>query len=157
MANGALINLIMASRLLYGMANQGILPAPFGRIHHTRRTPYVAIIFTTALAMALATLGDLTDLAGTTTTLLLFIFIAVNAAVLILRSDRVGHCHFVAPTVVLGIAIGFILALPIQRARTTRSTSSTRAGSSCSGSLLFGVNRLVAGRTGTIDPTQLGG
>ena len=30
-ANGALINLIMASRLLYGMANQGILPAPFGR------------------------------------------------------------------------------------------------------------------------------
>ena len=35
---------------------------------------------------------------------------------LILRSDRVGHRHFVAPTVVPGIAIGFILALLIQRA-----------------------------------------
>ena len=156
-ANGALINLIMASRLLYGMANQGILPAPFGRIHHTRRTPYVAIIFTTALAMLLATLGDLTDLAGTTTTLLLFIFIAVNAAVLILRSDRVGHSHFVAPTVVPGIAIGFILALLIQRAANNPEYFLYAGGLVVLGMLLFGVNRLVAGRTGTIDPTKLGG
>ena len=29
-SNTMLINMLMASRLLYGMANQGVLPAPFG-------------------------------------------------------------------------------------------------------------------------------
>ena len=41
--NGALINMIMASRLLYGMAKQGIVPGPFGRVHSQRLTPYIAI------------------------------------------------------------------------------------------------------------------
>jgi basic amino acid/polyamine antiporter, APA family len=39
----ALINLIMASRLLYGMASQRMVPAAFGRVHRMRRTPVVAI------------------------------------------------------------------------------------------------------------------
>ena len=37
--NSALINMLMASRLLYGMANERIIPRPFGRVHQTRRTP----------------------------------------------------------------------------------------------------------------------
>src|SRR3712207_3445030 len=63
LANGALINMIMASRLVYGMARQGILPAVFGRVHSARKTPYVAILFTAALAAILAVSGDLADLA----------------------------------------------------------------------------------------------
>lgn len=46
-ANSALINMLMASRLLYGMARQGVLPAALGRVLPGRRTPWVAIIFTT--------------------------------------------------------------------------------------------------------------
>ena len=53
LANGALINLIMASRLVYGMSREGILPRFFGRVHAQRRTPYVAIVFTALIAMAL--------------------------------------------------------------------------------------------------------
>ena len=47
LANGALINMIMASRLVYGMSNEGILPRVFGRVHGGRHTPYVSIIATT--------------------------------------------------------------------------------------------------------------
>ena len=50
-ANSALINMLMASRLLYGMARQRVLPPAFGRVHPTRRTPWVAIIFTTAAVL----------------------------------------------------------------------------------------------------------
>src|SRR6476659_6280845 len=52
-ANSALINMLMASRLVYGMAKQRVLPPVLGKVHPTRRTPWVAIAFTTALAFAL--------------------------------------------------------------------------------------------------------
>ena len=51
-ANSALINMLMASRLVYGMSREGVLPAALGRVHATRRTPWVAIAFTTLLAFA---------------------------------------------------------------------------------------------------------
>ena len=47
-ANSALINMLMASRLLYGMARQEVLPPFLGKVHPTRRTPVAAILFTTA-------------------------------------------------------------------------------------------------------------
>ena len=98
LANGALINMIMASRLLYGMSREGILPRALGHVHAKRRTPWVAIVATTALAMVLIVSGDLSDLADTTVLLLLLVFTAVNIAVLVLRRDPVDHEHFRAPT-----------------------------------------------------------
>ena len=52
-ANSALINMLMASRLLYGLANQGVLPHVLGTVHPMRRTPWVSILFTTAIAFGL--------------------------------------------------------------------------------------------------------
>ncbi|WP_334123743.1 APC family permease, partial [Glutamicibacter sp.] len=40
--NTALMNMLMASRLLYGMARQGVLPQFLGKVHSTRRSPWVA-------------------------------------------------------------------------------------------------------------------
>lgn len=100
LANGALINLIMASRLVYGMSVQDIVPRALGRVHSARRTPWVAIIFTTLLAMALASTGSVADLASTTVVLLLTVFTFVNVAVLVLRPDRVPHPHFRAPSAI---------------------------------------------------------
>ena len=97
-ANGALINLIMASRLTYGMAREGIVPRAFGEVLSGRRTPLVAILFTTALCALLIVIGDLSTLADTTVTLLLGVFILVNVSVLVLRRDAVDEDHFHAPT-----------------------------------------------------------
>ena len=109
LANGALINLIMASRLMYGMAEQGVVPSIFGRVLPHRRTPWVAIAFTTALAAGLLATGDLGDLAETTVLLLLAVFAVVNVAVLVLRRDPVDEDHFRSPTVMP--IIGFVVSI----------------------------------------------
>ena len=38
-ANSALINMLMASRLVYGMSREHVLPPALGKVHATRRTP----------------------------------------------------------------------------------------------------------------------
>ena len=97
-ANSALINMLMASRLLYGMAQEKVLPSILGKVLPKRRTPYTAIVFTTGLAIALITfVGAVPDLGGTTALLLLAVFTLVNIAVLVLRSDTVDHDHFTSP------------------------------------------------------------
>jgi basic amino acid/polyamine antiporter, APA family len=111
-ANTALINMLMASRLLYGMGREGVLPPALGRVHPGRRTPYVAIAFTTLLAFGLiAFVGAVPALGGTTALLLLCVFVVVNIAVLVLRRDPVAHQHFRTPTLlpVLGaLTCGFL-------------------------------------------------
>ena len=98
-ANSALINMLMASRLVYGMSREHVLPPIFGKVHATRRTPYLAIVFTTLLAFALIMfVGEVPALGGTTALLLLFVFTIVNIAVLILRREKVDHQHFRTPT-----------------------------------------------------------
>jgi APA family basic amino acid/polyamine antiporter len=107
LANGALINMIMASRLVYGMSNEGVVSRAFGRVLPNRKTPWVAIAFTTALGVILVSTGDLGDLADTTVFLLLCVFTIVNIAVLVLRKDDVDHSHFHAPSLfpVLGALV----------------------------------------------------
>jgi amino acid transporter len=104
--------MLMASRLVYGMSRERVLPEALGRVHPTRRTPYAAIVFTTLLAFALITfVGEVPALGGTTALLLLCVFTVVNIALLVLRSDRVDHEHFRTPTFlpVLGaLTCGFL-------------------------------------------------
>lgn len=91
-ANTALINMLMASRLIYGMARQDVLPRPLGRVSSGRQAPYFAIGFTTVLALALIVYVRLQSestvvaaLSGTTSLLLLAVFTVVNIACLVLR------------------------------------------------------------------------
>lgn len=105
-ANSALINMLMASRLLYGMARQEVLPPFLGRVHPGRQTPWAAILFTTAISFGLIIVvtknsgGEvISALGGTTALLLLGVFTIVNVCVLVLRKDRIDRRHFVAPTV----------------------------------------------------------
>lgn len=120
-ANSALINMLMASRLIYGMARQEVLPPALGRVHRGRQTPWVAIVFTTVIALGLITLVTTNDgsavaaLGGTTALLLLGVFTVVNIAVLVLRRDRIDREHFVTPTVlpVVGALACFFFTLPV--------------------------------------------
>jgi len=123
-ANSALINMLMASRLLYGMAKQDVLPRTLGKVHPGRRTPYVSIAFTTLIAIGLISYvvlrldeDAISLLGGTTSLLLLAVFTVVNIAVLVLRRDPVDHSHFVAPTVlpVLGAVLCAFMTGPWAR------------------------------------------
>jgi APA family basic amino acid/polyamine antiporter len=93
-ANTALINMLMASRLLYGLANQDVLPRSLGKVSPNSRAPYVAILFSTVLALGLITYvanraadDIVVNLAGVTALLLLGVFAVVNVACLVLRRD----------------------------------------------------------------------
>jgi APA family basic amino acid/polyamine antiporter len=114
LSNGALINMIMASRLLYGMAQEGVVPRPFARVLPGRRTPWFAILFTSSIAAVLVATGDLGSLADTTVALLVVVFGIVNVCVLVLRRDRVEHEHFRVPSFVPVIGVGISAALLTQ-------------------------------------------
>ncbi|GAA3810279.1 APC family permease [Streptomyces phyllanthi] len=113
--NSALINIMMASRLCYGMANERILPRGMARVLPHRRTPVVGILFVTLLAIGLVSTGEIEGLGDTTAFLLLCVFAVVNIAVLVLRRDRVDHPHFRTPTAlpVLGALTALVLAGPL--------------------------------------------
>jgi amino acid transporter len=124
-ANTALINMLMASRLIYGMARQDVLPRSLGKVDAGRRSPWTAIAFTTALALVLIVVvsrlaeSTVSSLAGTTALLLLCVFTVVNLAVLVLRRDEPHADAFRAPTaapVVAGLAC-LVLATPLARDR----------------------------------------
>ncbi|HLL56792.1 MAG TPA: APC family permease [Rubrobacteraceae bacterium] len=113
--NTALANLIMSSRVLYGMSREGVLPSVFSKVHRGRRTPWVAILFVAVVMLALVTTGTVSDLANQTVVLLLLVFIVVNVAVLVLRRERVDHDHFRTPSAIPVIGIVIIIVLLVQQ------------------------------------------
>jgi APA family basic amino acid/polyamine antiporter len=143
LANGALINMIMASRIVYGMSREGIVAPAFGRVSASRRTPWVAILFTTGLAMILAATSDLSDLADTTVLLLLLVFTLVNVAVLVLRRDDVDHDHFRAPWIlpIIGAVACIVLATDKEAGIWARAGLLLVLGL-----VLWGINWLTHGR-----------
>jgi len=111
-ANTGLLNFIMGSRLIYGMARQGLLPAWLGEIHGARRTPHRAILAVWIVALGLALSGSLTFLAGTTSLLLLLVFLSLHASLLAIKR-RQGNPRrtFCVPTAVPVLGVTACLAL----------------------------------------------
>jgi basic amino acid/polyamine antiporter, APA family len=154
LSNGALINMIMASRLVYGMAEERIVPGALGAIAPGRRTPWAAIIFTTVIAAGLILTGDLGTLADTTVVLLLVVFAIVNVSVLVLRSDEVDHDHFRTPTImpVLGAIVSLVLVTQNEAGIFLRAAILLAVGAA-----LWIVNWFVGGRRKDFDAASLGG
>jgi amino acid transporter len=116
-ANTALINMMMASRLLYGMANQDVLPRALGKVSPRSRAPYMGIVFSTVLALGLiiyvtsrAEDDVVVNLASVTALLLLGVFTVVNVACLLLRRDG-RESLFRSPGVTPAIAAALCLFL----------------------------------------------
>ncbi len=99
--NTTLVSLVAQSRIMYGMARQGIVPRIFARTHATRRTPWVAIVFTAALVCLLLAVADVNRLAVVTTLFLIVVYGMVCLSAIRLRRTRVDHDHYSAPLVIL--------------------------------------------------------
>lgn len=80
--NGALVQIIMGARVLYGMSEAGWLPRWFGRIHPRRRTPHHATAFMAGAVLVLALWLPLVTLARTTSFTILIVFALIHAALL---------------------------------------------------------------------------
>lgn len=100
-SNTALLNYVMGSRLVYGMAKQGLLPKRLAQVHPKRRTPHIAAAAILVILLALALSGDISSLAKSTSVLLLVCFMVVNSALVVLklRKDE-AKGNFEIPTFV---------------------------------------------------------
>ena len=121
-SNTALVTVVAQSRILFGMAREKVVPAVFAKVHPTRRSPYVALLFGSAVVGALLVAGaiirssqagipaeeqlDIVDrLATITVVFLLFIYALVIVACLKLRGTDETDDTYRANTPLLIIGI----------------------------------------------------
>jgi amino acid transporter len=98
--NGIVVQVIMSSRVLYGVAHQGGLPNWFGSVNSSTRTPVLATLFTTGLVLVFALALPLTNLAESTSRLTLLVFAVVNLSLARIkwRDGATRHGTFTAPS-----------------------------------------------------------
>jgi basic amino acid/polyamine antiporter, APA family len=87
--NGIIVFMVMGSRVLYGLAAQGLLPERLADVNARTRTPLVATALVVGATLVLAIAFPIAGLAETTSRLSLVIFALVNAALLKLKWDGV--------------------------------------------------------------------
>ena len=112
--NGALVQIIMASRVIYGMADQGSGPRWMATIHPRTRTPVNATMLVTALIMILALTLPLISLAKTTSFIVLLVFAAVNLSLIRIKfkigaCDDAFSCPFFVPVAGTILCLGLLL------------------------------------------------
>jgi len=110
--NGVLVQMIMGSRVLYGMAKGGEAPARFGEVHPKTHTPLKATGLIIIAVLIFALLSDLTTLAKIASIIILFVFASVNAALVKLKLDQKEAPEenlFTAPTFVP--ILGFLVCI----------------------------------------------
>ena len=132
-ANTALVNYVTASRLIYGMARQGLLPSMLGNVHDGRRTPHIAIAALFLILAPLALLGTIAELAAATVLLLLLVFTVVNGALFVLKR-RKGEKKGLFEVPIIVPALGALVCLTLIVVRV--STGDWRAPAIASALLL---------------------
>jgi len=117
--NGVLVLVIMASRVLYGLARQGSLPAFLGSIWARTGTPVIATVLVALAVLAAALSLPIALLAQVSSMLTLLSFTLVNIALIALkRRDPAGAGGFRVPfwwPWVAALASGGVLAAEIWR------------------------------------------
>ena len=87
--NGALLQIIMASRMLYGMGKRGLAPTILSSVHDGTRTPLLATLLIGLLVLVFALALPINTLAQLTSGLILLVFTLVNLALFVIN-QRAG-------------------------------------------------------------------
>lgn len=99
--NGALIQIIMGSRVCYGMAKQGLMSPILGKVNPKTQTPVLATLVITAIIIGTALWLPIETLAKTTTYFLLILFSLVNLSLMrIKRREQTPDHVFTVPSIV---------------------------------------------------------
>jgi amino acid transporter len=111
--NGALIQIIMASRVVYGLASQGNLPSALAYVNPLTRTPLTATALIVVIVFVLAFFAPIADLAEVTSMLVLMVFCFVNIALIRLKrspgEDTGDHFNVPLWVPVLGLVSSIFL------------------------------------------------
>lgn len=109
--NGALIQVVMASRVLYGLGSRGQLPAWLAHVDPRTHTPIRATLTASTGILVLALTGELAGLAETTSLTMLVIFAAVNFALWRIKGQAGPAAGFTVPRwcPLAGVVVSIVL------------------------------------------------
>lgn len=97
--NGALIQIVMASRILYGMSHQGWIPAVLGHVNSVTQTPIIATLIVASIILLLVLWLPLLSLAKMTSFVTLIVFSLINLSLLVIKLKRIQAAEgvFIVP------------------------------------------------------------
>jgi amino acid transporter len=113
--NGVLIQMIMASRVLFGMASRSQLPKPLAQISARTQTPGIATLVVTLVIAVFSLLLPIEQLAEWTSQIVLAVFVVVNVALVGLKRRPSDGDHFTVPLFVP--LCGIVLSLGLLATR----------------------------------------
>jgi amino acid transporter len=143
--NTTLLNFVTASRLLFGMSREGLLPAWLGKLHPKRATPHRTFLIILPIAIFLALSGTLQFLAGTTATLILAMFCLVNLSLLLIKRREPREDGFRVPALIPFLALISNIALA---AFASRESHILAMVFTAVGVILVVIHHMVRGRQG---------
>jgi amino acid transporter len=114
--NGIVVNMIMASRVVYGLSRQGSLPAAIGAVNSATQTPLVATGLSVAIVLAFALLLPIAALADLSARITLVMFGIINLALFCIKlrevepPPRIFTCPKWVPLAGFLSCVAFILA-----------------------------------------------
>ena len=145
--NTGLLNLLMASRLLYGMARgpKGQLPQALAWVHPRWKTPVVALVVAALIVMIMVmSTSNVGTLAGGSTTFLLLVFALLHIGLIRAKLKGIGEKpKFTIPLPVP--AIGVVICLLLLASRDL-SHYRVAAGLAVAAMVLFAINWFFLGR-----------
>lgn len=111
--NGALVQIIMASRVVYGMSSQNMAPRLFNEVNNRTQTPLRATVLITILILVLALWFPLLTLARATSFIILLVFALVNLSLCFLKVRHEPHPDGVVNYPLWIPIVGFLLCVGI--------------------------------------------
>lgn len=86
--NGVLVQMIMVSRMLYGMGNIGVAPKIFSNVSLKTSTPIYSTVFTIVLIWVLALLFPVGELAKATSSVIIIVFTIICLSLIKIKLDK---------------------------------------------------------------------
>jgi APA family basic amino acid/polyamine antiporter len=109
MVNGALVQLVMFPRVIYGLARNGNLPAWLGKVDERTHTPIAPTVSGALLVAILALALDVGALARLTSGVTLTVFALVNVALLVVKRRHGPTSGFQVPSIIPALGAGSAL------------------------------------------------
>ena len=99
--NGVVVQIVMGSRMLYGMAKQKWINRRFASVHSTYQTPAFATFVVVGLMIIGVIALPLVSLASVTSMLVLAIFATVNAALIVIKKQHPKNPGYISVPILL--------------------------------------------------------
>ncbi len=108
--NGVIVQIIMGSRILYGLSKQGWISAKLSELHAKRQTPTKSTLLILSLMIFFTIILPIVSLAQITSLLVLTIFSAVNISLIFIKKSHKKHDGYITVPLLVPI-LGSMLCL----------------------------------------------